>query len=82
MGPAGTGDKNKESSCFESHFNGLAQTKCYDCGALMQGVDLNRNYGIDWQVNAERAEGHWESASKNPCNEFFPGTQGFSEKET
>jgi hypothetical protein len=24
MGPAGTGEKNKESSCFVQHFNGLA----------------------------------------------------------
>lgn len=82
MGPAGTGDKDKEQSCFVQHFNGLAQTKCFECNGLMQGVDLNRNYGIDWQVNSERAEGHWESAAANPCSEFFPGPHGFSEKET
>jgi hypothetical protein len=29
MGPAGTGEK--KSSCFVQHFNGLAETKCFEC---------------------------------------------------
>lgn len=34
------------------------------------GVDLNRNWGVDFQP------------SKDACSEFYPGTGAFSEKET
>jgi hypothetical protein len=37
------------------------------------GVDLNRNYGVDWKLNA---------AQKDPCSEFYAGKGAFSEKET
>ena len=47
-----------------------------DCPGKLQGVDLNRNYGVDWKVNLA------ESTATNPCSEFYPGKKGFTEKET
>lgn len=47
-----------------------------DCPGKLQGVDLNRNYGVDWKVNLA------ESTSKDPCSEFYPGKKSFTEKET
>ena len=46
------------------------------CDEENSGVDLNRNYGVDWKVNLA------ESTSKDPCSEFYPGKKGFTEKET
>jgi murein tripeptide amidase MpaA len=40
------------------------------------GVDLNRNYAVDWKLNDMTEE------SKNPCSEFFAGLGSFSEPET
>ena len=47
------------------------------CFSVTQGVDLNRNYGVDWQLNEEK--------NKEPnyrCSEFYAGFTPFSEKET
>ena len=53
-----------------------------ECPVEQQGSDLNRNYGVDWKINYDRAEGHWQGSAKDPCSEFFPGPHAFSEKET
>ena len=41
------------------------------------GVDLNRNYGVDWSLTSEL----FKSAS-DPCFEFYPGKTPFSEPES
>ena len=40
------------------------------------GVDLNRNYAVDWKLNDVSEE------SRNPCSEFFAGLGAFTEPET
>lgn len=45
------------------------------CDAENSGVDLNRNYGIDW--TAERAKNATEV-----CGDYWPGTEAFSEPES
>jgi carboxypeptidase T len=47
------------------------------CSAQEAGVDLNRNYGVDWQLTQEL----YKSAS-DPCFEFYPGKEPFSEPES
>lgn len=42
------------------------------------GVDLNRNYGVDWKLN-DRDD---DKDAKNPCSEFYAGMEPFSEPET
>jgi len=47
-----------------------------NCAPEEQGVDLNRNYFADWNLNL---------ASKNhadPCFEFNAGKEAFSEPES
>lgn len=45
------------------------------CGEENSGVDLNRNFGIDWK--AENIKNKTEL-----CGDFWPGDQPFSEPET
>jgi hypothetical protein len=45
------------------------------CGAENSGVDLNRNFGIDWK--AENMKNKTEL-----CGDFWPGSEAFSEPET
>lgn len=40
------------------------------------GVDLNRNYAVDWKLNDGTEE------SRNPCSEFYAGLGAFTEPET
>lgn len=40
------------------------------------GVDLNRNYAVDWKLNDATEE------ARNPCSEFFAGLGSFTEPET
>lgn len=40
------------------------------------GVDLNRNYGVDWDENKIFPN------AKDPCFEFYAGHEAFSEPET
>lgn len=58
------------------HVDGKEAEKCFDCPGKMQGVDLNRNYGVDWKLNLA------QGASIDPCSELYPGSEPFSEKET
>ena len=44
------------------------------CSLLDQGVDLNRNYG--YQFNTIKSEG------SDPCGETYRGQMAFSEYET
>jgi hypothetical protein len=53
--------------------NGGTQRTTANCE---MGVDLNRNYAVDWKLNDMTEE------SKNPCSEFFAGQSSFSEPET
>jgi hypothetical protein len=53
----------------------MSQTNGPNCEA---GVDLNRNYGVDWKLNDRESE----SDTKNPCSEFYAGMEPFSEPET
>lgn len=53
--------------------NGGTQRTTANCE---MGVDLNRNYAVDWKLNDLTEE------SKNPCSEFFAGQSSFSEPET
>jgi hypothetical protein len=46
------------------------------CDPSQSGVDLNRNYGVDWSLTAA------ENIPGYPCSEFFAGQAPFSEKET
>lgn len=46
------------------------------CSAVEMGVDLNRNYGVDWKLNLAT------KSSKDPCFEFQAGKQAFSEPES
>jgi murein tripeptide amidase MpaA len=48
------------------------------CAPEDSGVDLNRNYGMDWGV----VEGADKEDSIDPCGESFKGASAFSEKET
>ena len=41
-----------------------------------KGVDLNRNYGVDWQLT------ELENLPDYECSEFYAGSGPFSEKET
>jgi hypothetical protein len=52
--------------------SGMSNVASANCEA---GVDLNRNYGVDWKLN-DRDEG------QNPCSEFYAGMEPFSEPET
>jgi len=45
------------------------------CGDENSGVDLNRNFGIDWK--AENIKNKTEL-----CGDFWPGSEAFSEPET
>lgn len=76
MGPAGTAGEDGKGSCFMVHVDGKETEKCYDCNGKNQGVDLNRNYGVDWKVNLA------QGAARDPCSELYPGPEPFSEKET
>ena len=48
------------------------------CGDESSGVDLNRNYAIDWKVeeNTKKFDGN------DPCGETYKGKAPFSEKES
>lgn len=46
------------------------------CSGVEMGVDLNRNYGVDWKLNLA------SKASRDPCYEFQAGKEAFSEPET
>ena len=43
------------------------------------GVDLNRNYGMDWGVFEASGD---KDQSSDPCGESYKGKSAFSEKET
>lgn len=45
------------------------------CGDENSGVDLNRNWGIDWQ--ALDSKNHTEL-----CGDYWPGAEAFSEPES
>lgn len=45
------------------------------CGDENNGVDLNRNWGVDWQM--ENVANHTEL-----CGDFWPGAEAFSEPES
>jgi murein tripeptide amidase MpaA len=45
------------------------------CGEENQGVDLNRNYGVNWEP--ERIKNRTEL-----CGDFWPGEEAFSEPES
>lgn len=45
------------------------------CGDENSGVDLNRNYGVDWQK--ENLKNHTEL-----CGDYWPGEEPFSEPES
>ena len=47
-----------------------SQINCENKEGQEIGVDLNRNWGVDFQP------------SNDACSEFYPGTKAFSEKET
>jgi len=47
----------------------------------MSGVDLNRNYAIDFGVDT-RSGSENENECVDVCSECYRGTQPFSEKET
>lgn len=51
----------------------------HPCKVASSGVDLNRNYAYDWQLDQETED---EAGRHKPCSEFFAGTEPFSEKET
>ena len=46
-----------------------------NCKKVDQGVDLNRNYDINWGVS-------YDGSSGNPCSDFYRGTSAFSEEES
>ena len=46
------------------------------CDLVSRGVDLNRNYGVDWDLTAK------ENIPDYECSEFYAGLSPFSEKET
>jgi hypothetical protein len=48
------------------------------CDPQSAGVDLNRNYGVDWSLNQEL----FQKSYKDPCFEFYSGKEPFSEPET
>ena len=53
------------------------------CAPEDAGVDLNRNYGVDWGVGNRKEFGHGiEDECHDPCGECYRGTAAFSEKET
>ena len=54
-----------------------ADFKDANCFSTNQGVDLNRNYGVDWQLNVEN-----NREANYRCSEFYAGNMAFSEKET
>ena len=45
------------------------------CGDENSGVDLNRNYGTDWQ------KGNTKNKTEL-CSDFWPGDKAFSEPES
>ena len=46
------------------------------CDPISRGVDLNRNYGVDWDLTAQKNLPDYE------CSEFYAGVAPFSERET
>jgi len=70
--------KNQNPNAVES--NGKNKTKC---APEDSGVDLNRNYGVDWGNGNRKDYGHGEEDEcADPCGECYRGTSAFSEKET
>ena len=73
--------KNKNPSA-----NYSAKTKLA-CAPEDAGVDLNRNYGVDWGVEDSknmdrRSLKDTDGACVDPCGECYQGISAFSEKET
>lgn len=53
------------------------------CKPEDSGVDLNRNYGMDWGAGNRKDYGHGvEDECADPCGECYRGASAFSEKET
>jgi len=53
------------------------------CAPEDAGVDLNRNYGVDWGLGNRKEFGHGiEDECADPCGECYRGTSAFSEKES
>lgn len=61
----------------------VRSVKEFDCLAEDSGVDLNRNYGVDWGVGDKDQVGFTlEDACADPCGECYRGKSAFSEPET
>lgn len=70
--------KNQNPDAVESI--GKNKTKC---APEDSGVDLNRNYGVDWGNGNRKNYGHGEEDEcADPCGDCYRGTSAFSEKET
>lgn len=58
----------------------------YQCEPKDGGVDLNRNYGVDWGVGEKLQVGLGEANAvdecADPCSECYRGSKAFSEPET
>jgi len=54
----------------------LSSTIGKNCKDGERGVDLNRNYGVDWYLTSA------ENIANYECSEFYAGINAFSEKET
>jgi hypothetical protein len=57
------------------------------CAPEDAGVDLNRNYGVDWGIEDDanmnrRSSTEAGGACVDPCGECYKGVSAFSEKET
>ena len=55
--------------------------KKIECSPEQTGVDLNRNYGVDFGVDT-RLGSETEDECHEVCSECYRGTEAFSEKET
>lgn len=63
-------DKRKNVGNVENLYRGS------QCDQVSKGVDLNRNYGVDWDLTAK------ENIPDYVCSEFYAGAAPFSERET
>lgn len=62
-------DKRKNVGAIDNYYRSK-------CDVVSRGVDLNRNYGVDWDLTAQ------ENIPDYECSEFYAGPGPFSERET
>ena len=65
---------NQEGKIINKRKN-MNPTNLAKCGEENGGVDLNRNFGVDW--TSQNIQNMTEL-----CGEYWPGNQAFSEPET